>query len=105
MSKWLCMPGLGNSAIPIYSGWNYDDDESKFVSIAYDIEPEIFVGIDTEDIQNSLYSSFNEIGWKNGEKLGITKDDKFSIKEHTSWFDIFVNNKHIGRFVKDRQYG
>lgn len=47
----------------------------------------------------------NENGWKNGEKLGITKDDKFSIKEHTGWFDIFVNNKHIGRFVKDRQYG
>ena len=104
MSKWLCIPGLGNSAIPIYSGWNYDDGESKFVGITCDIEPEIFVGIDTEDIQNSLYSSFNENGWKNGEKLGITKDDVFSIKEYETKFDIFVNGKYTAMFVKDRQY-
>ena len=104
MSKWLCMPVLGNSAIPIYSGWNYDDGESEFVGTTCDIEPEIFVGIDTEDIQNSLYSSFNENGWENGEKLGITKDDVFSIKEYETKFDIFVNGKYTAMFVKDRQY-
>lgn len=45
MSKYLCRPGLGNSVIPIYSGWSYDDGESKLVSNAYNIEPEIFVDI------------------------------------------------------------
>ena len=105
MSKWLCRPGLGNSAIPIYSGWSYDDGESKLVNYTCDIEPEIFVAIDTEDIQNSLYSSFNESGWKNGEKRGITKDDVFSIKEYETRFDIFLNGKYIAVFVKDRQYG
>ena len=104
MSKWSCIPGLGNSVIPTYSGWNYDDGESKFVGNTYDIEPEIFVGIDTKDIQNSLYSSFNENGWKNGEKLGITKDDIFSIKEYKTRFDIFLNGKYIAMFAKDRQY-
>ena len=92
MSKWLCRPGLGDEIIPSAFG------------ICYIIDPFIVVGVDTEDIQNSLYSSFNESGWKDGEKLGITKDDIFSIKEYETRFDIFLNNKHIARFAKAWQY-
>lgn len=96
MARWLCRPSLysKNESIPVY----YGNNVIGMIPIGMEI-----VGIDTENLQESLYSAFNDSGWKNGEKLGIKKTDKFSVKEDEKTFEIYVNEKFVATFCKDRE--
>lgn len=105
MAYWICRPSLCSKAelIPVYYGNPESGIKGDIVGYEIPIGMEI-VGIDTENLQESLYDAFNDSGWKDGEKLGIKKTDKFSIKEDKGTFEIYVNEKFVATFCKDREF-
>ena len=102
MSEWICIP----STMRIQDGLNifnnpYDYyDNKKKIGTCIIVESDKIVYIDTEDLQKSLYESFNEIGWENGKTFNVSKDDIFSIKEYKKYFEIFINDKFVATFCK-----
>lgn len=104
MSIWFCHPSL----IKMENGFNictgdpldYSEDNIDTDMKGIAVEADKIVYIDTNDLQNSLYESFNEMNWKKGEEFNITKKDIFSIKEYESYFEIFVNDKFVATFCK-----
>ncbi len=104
MSKWFCHPSL----MKMENGFNicagdpldYSENNVDTGMRGIAVEADKIVYIDTNDLQNSLYESFNEINWKNGKEFNITKKDIFSIKEYKKRFEIFVNDKFVATFCK-----
>lgn len=92
MNKWLCGPIITDRKV----------GTDEFLD-----DVPMFVYIDTDDVQHTLYDAFNNSGWENGRKYYLknnyTKEDNFSIIENDEYFDVYINDKHVAFFGKIRE--
>lgn len=113
MSIWMCRPSLVKWGVDVNLGCAEMSDGSFIkdisdtdlkVGLAQLLDGDTMVVVDTENIEKSLYDAFCDSGWENGESLGFTKKDAFAAKEYEKYFDIYVNDKIVAKFYKDRQF-
>lgn len=113
MAVWVCRPSLAGWTVDVNLGYAEMSDGSFIKDIsdaglklgtAQILDGDIIVVLDTENVQGSLYDAFCDSGWKTGESLGFTKKDAFAAKEYEKYFDIYVNDKMVAKFYKDRQF-
>lgn len=113
MSIWICRPslvewnidvGLGCAGMSCGSLIKDITDIGLKVGNAQLLDADSIVAVDTENVQKSLYDAFCNSGWETGESFNFGQNDIFEIEEYDKYFDVYVNDKLIAKFYKDRKF-
>ena len=113
MSVWICRPSLVKWKVDVnlgcaeMSSGSFPKDihnTGMKIGNAQILDGDIILVVDTENIQKSLYEAFCDSGWNTGKNFNFRENDNFRAKEHDEYFDVYVNDKLIAKFYKDRQF-
>lgn len=112
MAIWFCRPALLHWEVELTPSLRYkntllNEDNAKnggLEEIGYILDGDAIVVINTENVKESLYESFSNSRWENGRALGFTLNDDYKAIEKDNEFDVFVNEKFVAKFFKDRRF-